>query len=69
MKRRIARGRREDRIREMDDQYRDGTSLIDERRYERAIDRFDRVIERKVAARRWRLLLEGVRAEQAGQAR
>jgi tetratricopeptide (TPR) repeat protein len=37
----------EDRVREIDDQYRDGTSLIDERRYERAVDRFDRVIERK----------------------
>lgn len=36
-----------DRVRELDDQYRDGASLIDDHRYDRAVDRFNRVIERK----------------------
>jgi tetratricopeptide (TPR) repeat protein len=40
-----------DRVRENEDRnidtYRDGTSAIDDRRYERAVDRFDRVIENK----------------------
>ncbi|HTS76880.1 MAG TPA: HEAT repeat domain-containing protein [Bryobacteraceae bacterium] len=36
-----------ERIREMDDSYREATELVDEHRYQRAVDRFDRVIENK----------------------